>query len=137
MTHPQITDDETALIEQAQRGDRNAFGELVSRYYTGVVRVVYRLCGDTGLVAATAALEHAGLRQRPVAPDRIGAFIATGTHGHNAEGLFAAFAESAIGDAEAPRQHLVPKLHEIITDAPLFGCQWRELLGPFVRLHGD
>ncbi len=48
-----------------------------------------------GLVAATAALEHAGLRQRPPAPDRIGAFIATGTHGHNAEGLFAAFADSA------------------------------------------
>jgi len=49
VTHPQITDDETALIEQAQRGDRNAFGELVSRYYPGVVRVVYRLCGDSGL----------------------------------------------------------------------------------------
>jgi RNA polymerase sigma-70 factor (ECF subfamily) len=42
-------DDENALIEQAQHGDRNAFGELVSRYYPGVVRVVYRLCGETGL----------------------------------------------------------------------------------------
>ena len=49
MAHPQITEDETALIEQAQHGDRNAFGELACRYYPGVVRVVYRLCGDTGL----------------------------------------------------------------------------------------
>jgi RNA polymerase sigma-70 factor (ECF subfamily) len=49
VTQPQITDDETGLIEQAQHGDRNAFGELVCRYYPGVVRVVYRLCGDTGL----------------------------------------------------------------------------------------
>jgi RNA polymerase sigma-70 factor (ECF subfamily) len=42
-------EDENALIEQAQHGDRNAFGELVSRYYPGVVRVVYRLCGDNRL----------------------------------------------------------------------------------------
>ena len=49
MAQPQITEDENALIEQAQHGDRNAFGELVTRYYPGVVRVVYRLCGDTGL----------------------------------------------------------------------------------------
>jgi len=49
VAQPQITEDESALIEQAQHGDRNAFGELVGRYYPGVVRVVYRLCGDTGL----------------------------------------------------------------------------------------
>jgi RNA polymerase sigma-70 factor (ECF subfamily) len=49
VAQPQITEDENALIEQAQHGDRNAFGELVTRYYPGVVRVVYRLCGDTGL----------------------------------------------------------------------------------------
>ena len=49
MVHPQIAEDENALIEQAQQGDRNAFGELASRYYPGVVRVVYRLCGDTDL----------------------------------------------------------------------------------------
>ena len=49
MAQPQIVDDENALIEQAQHGDRNAFGELVSRYYPGVVQVVYRLCGETGL----------------------------------------------------------------------------------------
>ena len=49
MAQPQTLEDETALIEQAQHGDRNAFGELVSRYYPGVVRVVYRLCGDAGL----------------------------------------------------------------------------------------
>ena len=49
MAQPQIVEDESALIEQAQHGDRNAFGELVGRYYPGVVRVVYRLCGDTRL----------------------------------------------------------------------------------------
>ena len=49
MAIPLIVEDENGLIEQARRGDRNAFGELVSRYYPGVVRVVYRLCGDTGL----------------------------------------------------------------------------------------
>ena len=49
MAQPQIAEDESALIEQAQHGDRNAFGELVCRYYPGVVRVIYRLCGDTGL----------------------------------------------------------------------------------------
>ena len=47
---PTLTADvETGLIEQAQLGDRNAFGELVRRHYPGVVQVVYRLCGDTGL----------------------------------------------------------------------------------------
>lgn len=40
---------ETSLIEQAQNGDRSAYGELVRCHYTGVVNVVYRLCGDTGL----------------------------------------------------------------------------------------
>jgi len=49
VAQPQTVEDESAMIEQAQHGDRNAFGELVSRYYPGVVRVVYRLCGDTGL----------------------------------------------------------------------------------------
>jgi RNA polymerase sigma-70 factor (ECF subfamily) len=42
-------EDENGLIEQARHGDRNSFGELASRYYPGVVRVVYRLCGDTRL----------------------------------------------------------------------------------------
>jgi RNA polymerase sigma-70 factor (ECF subfamily) len=46
---PLIAEDENGLIEQARHGDRNAFGELVSRYYPGVVLVVYRLCRDTGL----------------------------------------------------------------------------------------
>jgi RNA polymerase sigma-70 factor, ECF subfamily len=49
VTQPQPSEDESVLIEQAQHGDRNAFGELVCRYYPGVVRVVYRLCGDSGL----------------------------------------------------------------------------------------
>jgi RNA polymerase sigma-70 factor, ECF subfamily len=40
---------ETALIAQAQKGDRNAFGELVRHHHPGVVNVVYRMCGDVEL----------------------------------------------------------------------------------------
>ena len=40
---------ETDLVNRAQRGDRNAFGELVRRHYQSVVRVVYSMCGDTAL----------------------------------------------------------------------------------------
>jgi RNA polymerase sigma-70 factor (ECF subfamily) len=43
------TDVEGSLVEQAKLGDRDAFGELVRLYYPGVVQVVYRLCGETGL----------------------------------------------------------------------------------------
>ena len=49
MVQPSNADTETSLIEQAQNGDRNAFGELVRCHYQGVVSVVYRMCGDTGL----------------------------------------------------------------------------------------
>jgi RNA polymerase sigma-70 factor (ECF subfamily) len=49
VVQPQTADTETSLIEQAKNGDRNAFGELVQRHYQGVVRVVARMCGDTGL----------------------------------------------------------------------------------------
>jgi RNA polymerase sigma-70 factor (ECF subfamily) len=42
-------DVEGDLVEKAKLGDRNAFGELVRLHYPGVVRVVYRLCGDAGL----------------------------------------------------------------------------------------
>ena len=45
----QTADTETSLIEQAQNGDRDAFGELVRRHYQGVVLVVTRMCGNTGL----------------------------------------------------------------------------------------
>ena len=37
---------EDNLIIQAKQGDRNAFGELVLRYYDNVIRMVYHLCGD-------------------------------------------------------------------------------------------
>jgi RNA polymerase sigma-70 factor, ECF subfamily len=40
---------ERDLVFLAQQGDRNAYGELVRRHYQGVVRVVYRMCGDTAL----------------------------------------------------------------------------------------
>ena len=49
MVQLQAADTETGLIEQAQNGDRNAFGELVRRHYQGVVLVVTRMCGDAGL----------------------------------------------------------------------------------------
>ena len=54
MVLSKTADTETSLIEQAQNGDRNAFGELVCRHYQGVVLVVYRMCGDTGLAEDTA-----------------------------------------------------------------------------------
>lgn len=60
MAQPQTAATETSLIEQAQNGDRNAFGELVRRHYQGVVLVVYRMCGDTGL--AEDAAQEAFLR---------------------------------------------------------------------------
>ena len=52
---PQAVDD-LDLIAQAQTGDRNAYGELVSRHYDDVIRVVYRMCGDA-LIAEDAAQE--------------------------------------------------------------------------------
>jgi len=42
-------DNESSLVEKAQHGDRNAYGELVRFYFPGVVRVVYHLCGDACL----------------------------------------------------------------------------------------
>ena len=52
---PQAVDD-LDLIAQAQAGDRNAYGELVTRHYDGVIRVVYRMCGDAQ-IAEDAAQE--------------------------------------------------------------------------------
>ena len=40
---------EAALIEKAQHGDRNAYGELVHQHHQGVINVVYRMCGDAQL----------------------------------------------------------------------------------------
>lgn len=37
---------ENKLVSQAQRGDRNAFGELVCIHAQGVTNVIYRMCGD-------------------------------------------------------------------------------------------
>ena len=51
---------ETSLINQAQQGDRSAYGELVRRHYAEVVRVVYGMCGDTTL--AEDAAQEAFLR---------------------------------------------------------------------------
>jgi RNA polymerase sigma-70 factor (ECF subfamily) len=43
------TETEAALIAKAQKGDRDAFGELVRHHHPGVVNVVYRMCGDVEL----------------------------------------------------------------------------------------
>jgi len=42
-------ENEAALIEQAQNGDRSAYGELVRIHHQGVIQVVYRMCGDADL----------------------------------------------------------------------------------------
>jgi len=52
---PQAIDD-LDLIAQAQAGDCGAFGELTTRHYDGVIRVVYRMCGDA-LISEDAAQE--------------------------------------------------------------------------------
>jgi RNA polymerase sigma-70 factor (ECF subfamily) len=40
---------ETALVVQARNGDRHACGELVRRHHDGVIRIVYRMCGNAAL----------------------------------------------------------------------------------------
>lgn len=40
------TVNEIELVTQAQRGDRNAFGDLVRIHAQGVRNVIYRMCGD-------------------------------------------------------------------------------------------
>lgn len=47
---------EEILVTRAQQGDRGAFGELVGIHYTGVIQVVYHLCGNAQ-VAQDAAQE--------------------------------------------------------------------------------
>jgi len=40
---------EAALIAKAQNGNRNAYGELVRHHHPGVIKVIYRMCGDVEL----------------------------------------------------------------------------------------
>jgi RNA polymerase sigma-70 factor (ECF subfamily) len=56
VVHVKSAETENSLIEQAQRGDRSAFGELVCLHYDNVVHVVYRMCGDVQ-IAEDAAQE--------------------------------------------------------------------------------
>jgi RNA polymerase sigma-70 factor (ECF subfamily) len=51
-----VEETEIDLINRAQQGDRQAFGELVRFHQEGVVSIVYRLCGDVN-VAEDAAQE--------------------------------------------------------------------------------
>ena len=48
MTSP-YAETEAILIAKAQKGDRDAFGELARHHHPGVVNVVYRMCGDVEL----------------------------------------------------------------------------------------
>ena len=48
--------EETELVLRAQRGERNAFSELVRIHAQGVFNVVYRMCGDAS-IAEDAAQE--------------------------------------------------------------------------------
>ncbi len=60
MDHTQKLIAESRLISQAQNGDRDAFCALASHYYPDVIRVVYRMCGDSAL--AEDATQEAFLR---------------------------------------------------------------------------
>lgn len=58
------------LVASALEGERQAFGELVCRHQEGVVRVVYRMCGDQQLAeeAAQEAFLRAWQRLRSYKP---------------------------------------------------------------------
>lgn len=62
---------EALLIARAQKGDRDAFGELVRHHNPGVVNVVYRMCGDVELAedAAQDAFIRAWLNLPSFRPD--------------------------------------------------------------------
>ncbi|MCX7681155.1 MAG: sigma-70 family RNA polymerase sigma factor [Anaerolineae bacterium] len=55
-----VAQDEWRLVTQAQRGDQEAFGELIRRNQEQVIGLVYRLCGDMEL--AEDAAQEAFLR---------------------------------------------------------------------------
>jgi RNA polymerase sigma-70 factor, ECF subfamily len=62
MLRPAVLDkrNDHILIAAAQDGDRQAFGELVCRYHSGLVNVVYRMCGNQDL--AEEAVQEAFIR---------------------------------------------------------------------------
>ncbi|HEY9068989.1 MAG TPA: beta-ketoacyl synthase N-terminal-like domain-containing protein [Candidatus Ozemobacteraceae bacterium] len=51
-----------------------------------------------GVLAAQSAIRDSGLEPGAVPPHRFGAFVSSGTNGHNAEGLFAAFDQARGAD---------------------------------------
>jgi len=70
-----LASNETELVTRAQRGDRNAFSELVGIHARGVLNVIYRMCGDEQLAedAAQEAFIQAWLHlpsYRPQTPLR-------------------------------------------------------------------
>lgn len=67
MNSVQVMQAEDELVKQAQAGDRDAYGVLVCRYTTGVVQVVYRMCGQAQL--AEDAAQDAFLRAWLKLPD--------------------------------------------------------------------
>ncbi len=49
MLATQTAESELELTTRARQGDRDAFAELVRSHYPGLVRVIFRLCGDAAL----------------------------------------------------------------------------------------
>ena len=60
----EVAVDETRLVQQAQRGDRDAFCELVHLYRERVIDVVYRMCGDPALAEDAAQIAFLRAWQR-------------------------------------------------------------------------
>jgi len=93
-----------------------------------------------GVWTARQALESAGIVPGSFDPERFGAFICTGTHGHNAEGLFPAFAAArddqdrldlkAMGQDGLDRVHPWWLLSTISNNLIFFLTQLFQLKGP-------
>ena len=60
MEKPVQTNTETDLIQRAQAGDRDAFGDLIYLHREAVIRVVYRMCGN--MQVAEDAAQNAFIR---------------------------------------------------------------------------
>jgi len=80
------TETELELIAQAQRGDRQAFGELVRCHREGVINVVYRMCGDANLAEDAAQEAFISAWQQMSAERRIAAL--SDRQRHRAVSLF-------------------------------------------------
>lgn len=60
MLESRVAKTESTLIELAQNGDRDAYGDLVRSHHAFVIRIVFRMCSDAAL--AEDAAQEAFLR---------------------------------------------------------------------------